>query len=116
MSQSGGSEEEYSSESEEVDSPHAPISKHFLTVSVHQENEQLQNVRIEREPIYNVDLIHEKLEDISWTEEAGWFEVQAVTATKSTTVENVDDDLSRELAFYNQVSRLPSSRHSQPQR
>lgn len=56
-----------------------------------------------REPIYNVDGIHEKLEDISWVEEAKWEEAQVVTGDDDAEVENVDDDLERELSFYNQV-------------
>lgn len=57
----------------------------------------------DREPIYDADGMHERLEDIAWTEEAAWEETQAITSTASCQVENVDDDLSRELAFYNQA-------------
>ncbi len=56
-----------------------------------------------RKPIYNVDAIHDKLEDIAWTEEQAWEETQAVTGEEPTQVDNVEDDLGRELAFYNQV-------------
>lgn len=45
----------------------------------------------------------EKLEDISWTDLVGWEETQAVTHEDPTQVEDVDDDIARELAFYNQV-------------
>lgn len=56
-----------------------------------------------RPPIYNVDAIHDALEDIAWVEEADWNESLAITSAEATQVEDVDDDLGRELAFYNQV-------------
>ena len=57
----------------------------------------------EREPIYNTDAMHDKLEDIGWTEQVAWEETLALTSTAPTQVANIDDDLERELAFYNQV-------------
>lgn len=57
----------------------------------------------EREPIYDVDALHEKLEDIAWSEDAPWEATQVVTAEAPTHVEDADDDLQRELAFYQQV-------------
>ncbi len=56
-----------------------------------------------REHVYNIDGLHEKLEDIGWTGEAAWEETLMVTSDVGTKVGNVDDDLERELAFYNQV-------------
>jgi hypothetical protein len=56
-----------------------------------------------RPAIYNVDAIHDKLEDIGWTMEVDWSEHQSITAEEKTKVDNVDDDLERELAFYNQA-------------
>lgn len=58
-----------------------------------------------RRAIYNVEAIHDKLEDIGWTDEAAWEETQAFTHGDGTQVANIDDDLARELAFYNQVSQ-----------
>lgn len=58
-----------------------------------------------RPAIYNADALHEKLEDIAWAGDADWAESLAVTSAQPTTVEDIDDDLSRELAFYNQVPR-----------
>ena len=58
-----------------------------------------------REQTYNVEGMHEKLEDIGWTEEAAWDETLMITTEQPTHVENVDDDLARELAFYNQVGQ-----------
>jgi hypothetical protein len=49
------------------------------------------------------DALHEKLEDIAWVEEQGWEESLVVTGREPTQVADVDDDLERELAFYNQV-------------
>ena len=59
----------------------------------------------ERQSIYNTDALHDKLEDISWTAEQPWVETQVVTHTEATQVDSVDNDLARELAFYNQVQR-----------
>lgn len=89
--------------------------------------------------IYNVDAIHDKLEDIGWvlgcrgtrdawagpppappplpacppalrlpparrwTEEATWEETLALTSEAPLALGNTEDDLERELAFYNQV-------------
>jgi rRNA-processing protein EBP2 len=52
------------------------------------------------------DALHEKLEDIAWVEEQGWEESLVVTGKEPTQVADVDDDLERELAFYNQVGVL----------
>uniref|UniRef100_A0A7S0RRS0 rRNA-processing protein EBP2 n=1 Tax=Chlamydomonas leiostraca TaxID=1034604 RepID=A0A7S0RRS0_9CHLO len=59
--------------------------------------------RPEREPIYDVEAMHEKLEDIGWADEATWEETQAITHDDPKQVEDVDDDISRELSFYNQA-------------
>ncbi|KAG2437056.1 hypothetical protein HYH02_011317 [Chlamydomonas schloesseri] len=56
-----------------------------------------------RPATYNMDAIHEKLEDIGWTTEVDWDETQAITTDAPTQVANVEDDLARELAFYNQA-------------
>lgn len=57
----------------------------------------------ERQTIYNADAMHDKLEEISWVAEQPWVESQVITHAAPTEVDNVDDDLARELAFYNQV-------------
>ena len=57
----------------------------------------------EEEAIYNVDAMHDKLEDFAWIEQQPWAETLAITTDTPTQVENVDDDLERELAFYNQA-------------
>ena len=62
----------------------------------------------ERQSIYNTDAMHDKLEDISWSTEQPWVETQVITHTEPTLVDSVDDDLARELAFYNQVTGSPS--------
>lgn len=56
-----------------------------------------------RHAIYNVDALHDKLEDIAWSEEQPWEESLALTSPVPTAVANAEDDLERELAFYNQV-------------
>lgn len=61
----------------------------------------------ERQSIYNTDAMHDKLEDISWSTEQPWVETQVITHAEPTLVDNVDDDLARELAFYNQVTASP---------
>lgn len=62
----------------------------------------------QRQSIYNTDALHDKLEDISWTTEQPWVETQVITHAEPTVVDNVDDDLARELAFYNQVTASPA--------
>lgn len=57
----------------------------------------------EREPIYNHEALAEALEDIVWPATISWVEAQAVYSTEATAIADVEDDLSRELAFYNQV-------------
>lgn len=56
-----------------------------------------------RPATYDMDSMHSKLEDIGWADEVEWDETLAVTGEAATVVENVEDDLGRELAFYNQV-------------
>ena len=56
-----------------------------------------------RPQIYNTELLHDKLEDISWTESADWLETLVITSDSRPQIENVEDDLTRELAFFNQV-------------
>ena len=60
----------------------------------------------ERETIYDIDGLHDKLEDIGWVEGAGWEETLVITNEDPAQVQDVDDDLARELAFYNQVPNL----------
>lgn len=57
----------------------------------------------QRPAIYNVDAIHDKLEDIGWAEEAAWDETLALTSAAPVALQNTEDDLERELAFYNQA-------------
>jgi len=57
----------------------------------------------DRPPIFEPDAIHDILEDIAWTREAAWVETQSVTGDEPTAVGDCNDDIQRELAFYNQV-------------
>mmetsp|Transcript_2396 Transcript_2396/g.4013 ORF Transcript_2396/g.4013 Transcript_2396/m.4013 type:complete len:361 (-) Transcript_2396:378-1460(-) len=59
--------------------------------------------RPDRPAIYDVEGLHERLEDIGWGEQATWEETQAISHEDPTVLENVDDDIARELAFYNQA-------------
>ncbi|KAK9827984.1 hypothetical protein WJX81_005158 [Elliptochloris bilobata] len=59
--------------------------------------------RAARPPMYNTEALHSALEDISWPEGATWEESLAVTGDNAEQVADVDDDLTRELAFYNQA-------------
>lgn len=57
-----------------------------------------------RDPIYNVDGIHEKMEAFAWCDEAEWVETLAVTNDDDTAEKvDVNDDLAREVALYTQV-------------
>eukprot|EP00879_Flechtneria_rotunda_P012238 GHRR01012780.1.p1 GENE.GHRR01012780.1~~GHRR01012780.1.p1 ORF type:complete len:278 (+),score=128.67 GHRR01012780.1:234-1067(+) len=51
----------------------------------------------------SADGMHDKLEDIAWVDEQPWEESLVITAAAPTQVTDVDDDLERELAFYNQA-------------
>jgi hypothetical protein len=61
------------------------------------------SVRPDRDPIYDTEAMHEKIEDFGWSDVVPWEETLALTGEDPSQVENVDDDLARELAFYNQV-------------
>lgn len=52
--------------------------------------------------IYNQEALHDKLEEIMW-EGAEFVDTQATTSSKDEPIEDIEDDLQRELAFYNQV-------------
>jgi len=67
------------------------------------EDEGPQQSQEKRPAIYNAEALHECLEEVGWTDEARWEETLAITSSAPTEVENVDDDLGRELAFYNQA-------------
>uniref|UniRef100_A0A7S0VCB2 rRNA-processing protein EBP2 n=1 Tax=Polytomella parva TaxID=51329 RepID=A0A7S0VCB2_9CHLO len=56
-----------------------------------------------RAPIYNVEALHDKLEDICWTADASWDETLSITSEKPVQIPNVEDDLARELAFQQQA-------------
>lgn len=60
-----------------------------------------------RPSAYNVDVLHERLEDISRIEGAPWLEsllcTSAETRDDALDAEAVEDDLARELFFYNQA-------------
>lgn len=58
----------------------------------------------EEEAIYNTEVMHDKLEDLAWTGDQPWEETLAITSAAPTSIENIDDDLERELAFYNQAA------------
>ncbi|PNH11380.1 putative rRNA-processing protein EBP2 [Tetrabaena socialis] len=59
--------------------------------------------REERPAIYNVEALHDKLEDIGWDAGLAWDETLVLTTDAPTAVPNVEDDLARELAFYSQA-------------
>jgi hypothetical protein len=50
--------------------------------------------------------MHDKLEDIGWSEEQPWEEAMALTSSEPVVLADAEDDLERELAFYNQVRWL----------
>ena len=58
-----------------------------------------------KEFIYNVDAIHERLEDISRVDSQPWEDTLVCTCSKDSLgeVPSVEDDLERELFFYNQA-------------
>lgn len=56
-----------------------------------------------RTAVYDADALHEKLEDIGWTQEVEWDETLSITSSQPSDVKNIDDDIERELVFYKQA-------------
>ena len=56
-----------------------------------------------RKAIYNTETLHDLLEDLEYSKDTDWHETQVVMAEEAEPLEDVDDDLSRELSFYNQA-------------
>ena len=52
--------------------------------------------------IYNQEGLHDKLEEIMW-EGADFLDTQATTSARDEPIQDIEDDLQRELVFYNQV-------------
>lgn len=75
----------------------------LIDLPAHAAEARSDSLKDKRPSIYNAAGLLEKLEDIAWTSEAPWDEAQVVTASSAEQVEDVDDDLARELSFYNQV-------------
>lgn len=67
------------------------------------EEEAKGNMELKDEDIYDTEAMHDKLEDFAWTDQQPWIETLAITSSAPTHIESVDDDLERELAFYNQA-------------
>eukprot|EP01026_Neomeris_dumetosa_P061913 TRINITY_DN5850_c1_g1_i1.p1 TRINITY_DN5850_c1_g1~~TRINITY_DN5850_c1_g1_i1.p1 ORF type:complete len:293 (-),score=62.48 TRINITY_DN5850_c1_g1_i1:174-1052(-) len=57
----------------------------------------------DRPPRYEVEALHDKLEDFGWSTEVPWEETLVITNEQVDHVNNADDDLERELSFYNQA-------------
>ena len=60
-----------------------------------------------RKAIYNAEALHELLEDLEYSQAADWHETQVLTAEAAEPLGDVDDDLSRELSFYEQARPAP---------
>lgn len=52
--------------------------------------------------MYNQEALHDKLEEIMW-EGADFTDTQATTSKDDEQIRDIEDDLQRELVFYNQV-------------
>jgi len=63
-----------------------------------------------QQDIYNQEEMHEKLEEIMW-EGATFADTRATTSVVGEEVKDIEDDLQRELVFYNQVGRTPHRLH-----
>ena len=58
-----------------------------------------------RSAIYNAEALHDALEDLQQSGDLEeWENAQTITAGPVEAVEDADDDLTRELSFYNQVA------------
>jgi hypothetical protein len=62
-----------------------------------------------QQDIYNQEEMHEKLEEIMW-EGASFADTRATTSAVEEEVKDIEDDLQRELVFYNQVGTEPGCR------
>lgn len=47
--------------------------------------------------------LKEKVKEFEWPSDLAFVKTQAITSETAIVVEDIDDDLERELAFYNQV-------------
>ena len=66
-------------------------------------NEGEDELRGVGDDIYNAEEMHEKLEDIMW-EGADFLDTYLVDGQEAEPIADVEDDLQRELVFYNQVT------------
>jgi rRNA-processing protein EBP2 len=96
----------YSSDSEDtsMDEEELELEKAALGM-LQRENNQGKSHEEKKEYIYNVDAIHERLEDISRVDLLAWEETLVCTSSDMAEMpsSSVHDDLERELAFYNQA-------------
>ncbi|PON78123.1 Eukaryotic rRNA processing [Parasponia andersonii] len=67
-----------------------------------EEDEDVKLTEPSKNAIYNTDGILDKLGDISWPENVGWIHKLSIDIDQEQQVD-VNDDLARELAFYNQA-------------
>lgn len=75
-----------------------------MSESSDESENELQIENSQNKNVYNIDAIHEKLEDISWGSNLTWLETLLVPTEATNNAEvDVNDDLSREMAFYTQA-------------
>ena len=73
--------------------------------------QNLSEQQSEKEGIYNQEALHDKLEEIMW-EGADFLDTQATTSSKDEPIQDIEDDLQRELVFYNQVNSTQGCKRS----
>lgn len=61
------------------------------------------DVSSERLPIYDAETLHDRLEEFGWIDQAKWSESLVLTSSAPVSVDDVNLDVERELAFYGQA-------------
>ncbi|KAL5570027.1 hypothetical protein UlMin_026602 [Ulmus minor] len=95
-------EEEYESESELESEEEEEEEEEKESESESEEDEDVKLTEPSKNAIYNTDGLLDKLGDISFPDNAGWMHKLSIDIDQEQQVD-VNDDLARELAFYNQA-------------
>ncbi|RYQ90730.1 hypothetical protein Ahy_B09g096746 isoform A [Arachis hypogaea] len=73
-----------------------------MSASESESDEDVKLTEPSKTAVYNRDALLDKLGDISWPENVGWIHTLSIDIDQEQEVD-VNDDLTRELAFYNQA-------------
>lgn len=90
----------YSNEEEEEESE--DDSEEESEDDSEEEGEDVPTKEPRKDAVYNVARLHEKLEEIGWPDNLDWMETLRINYKREHEID-VNDDLSREMAFYTQA-------------